>query len=93
MTITRLLSAALVATAVLATPALAAREHHAAARQRIERSTDDGALLGSAYAYEPYGYGSYAYQPACVPAPRVGAFATAPWDKAAPCEPYAYWGY
>jgi hypothetical protein len=23
----------------------------------------------------------------CIPAPRVGAFATQPWDKAAPCEP------
>jgi hypothetical protein len=25
--------------------------------------------------------------PACVPAPRVGAFATQPWDTQPPCEP------
>lgn len=92
MITTRLLSGALVAAAVLATPALAAREHRATTRQHVER-IDDGAPLGSAYAYEPYAYGSYGYQPYCVPAPRVGAFATAPWDRAAPCEPYAYWGY
>jgi len=26
---------------------------------------------------------------ACVPAPRVGAFATAPWTDETPCEPNA----
>ena len=30
--------------------------------------------------YDMYGYG-------CVPAPRVGAFATQPWDIQTPCEP------
>ena len=25
--------------------------------------------------------------PACIPAPRVGAFATQPWDTQTPCEP------
>ena len=27
------------------------------------------------------------YGAACVPAPRVGAFATQPWDTQTPCEP------
>jgi len=92
MTTTKLLSAALVAAAMFTTPALAAREHRASGRHPVDR-IDDSASLGSAYAYEPYAYGSYGYQPYCVPAPRVGAFATAPWDRAAPCEPYYYMGY
>lgn len=87
MTTTRLLSTALVAAAMFATPALAAREHRVTPRHPVER-IDDSGLFGSAYAYEPYGYGSYGYQPYCVPAPRIGAFATAPWDKAVPCEPW-----
>ena len=27
------------------------------------------------------------YGAACIPAPRVGAFATQPWDTQTPCEP------
>ena len=47
--------------------------------------------VGRSAAYAPYGaYGAYgAY---CNPAPRVGAFATQPWDQATPCEPtYGYY--
>ncbi|MGJ4944631.1 hypothetical protein ACQR1W_28985 [Bradyrhizobium sp. HKCCYLS1011] len=29
----------------------------------------------------------------CIPAPRVGAFATAPWTNDVPCEPYGYGNY
>jgi hypothetical protein len=30
---------------------------------------------------------SYIYGNPCYPAPRVGAFATQPWDNDTPCEP------
>ena len=36
--------------------------------------------------YGAYGYGYYSS--ACVPGPRVGAFATAPWTDAPTCPPY-----
>jgi hypothetical protein len=36
--------------------------------------------------YGAYGYGYY--RSACVPGPRVGAFATAPWTDAPTCPPY-----
>jgi hypothetical protein len=60
-------SAALIAAAMLATPAMA-RETHVASRQAAKNAytaTSDAA---------------------CVRAPRVGAFATAPWTNP-PCEP------
>ena len=31
-------------------------------------------------------YGGYSYS--CAPAPRVGAFATAPWTDQPACQPY-----
>jgi hypothetical protein len=31
----------------------------------------------------------YVDGPLCIPAPRVGAFATQPWDNDTPCEPSA----
>ena len=70
------LSTALVVAATFAAPAMA-REHRAAPRQ----VATDSYVAADAYAGPARG----AY--ACVPAPRVGAFATQPWTTAAPCEP------
>ena len=75
MTTIRLLSAGLIATATFLAPALA-REHHVTSRHRAE-AVDTGAPQGPRYVDGAY----------CIPAPRVGAFATQPWDKAPPCEP------
>jgi hypothetical protein len=75
MTKPELLSAALIAAAVLATPAMA-RESHVASRQLAEHanaSTTPGAR--------------HVDGRLCYPAPRVGAFATQPWDNDTPCEP------
>jgi hypothetical protein len=75
MTKPKLLSAALIAAAVLATPAMA-REHHVTARQSAEH----------AYASTMPGAGYYSDGRRCYPVPRVGAFATQPWDNDTPCE-------
>jgi hypothetical protein len=75
MTTIRLLSAGLVATAIFIVPAMA-RQHHVTPRYQAE-GIDAGAPQG----------GRYINGTSCVPAPRVGAFATQPWDKAPPCEP------
>jgi hypothetical protein len=74
----KFVSAALIAVAALATPAMA-RERHVVTRHV---ATEIAA---------PYynSYGSYGYGYSCVPAPRVGAFATQPWDKMPPCEPWS----
>jgi len=66
MTKFKLLSAALIAAAMVATPVMA-REHKGAVRQHTTATTvgDTG----------------------CVRAPAVGAYATEPWNGAAPCEP------
>jgi hypothetical protein len=75
MTKIKLLSAALIAAATLATPALA-RESGVASRQvaaNANASTASGAR--------------YTDGRLCTPAPAVGAFATQPWDNAPPCEP------
>ncbi|MGY0569849.1 hypothetical protein [Bradyrhizobium canariense] len=75
MTKIKLLSAGLIATAMLATPAMArehyvAQRHVAAAASTAERDVDGRV---------------------CVPAPRVGAFATAPWTgDNVPCEPQPF---
>jgi hypothetical protein len=75
MTTLKLLSAALIASAVLATPAMA-RENHLTSRHLTEpanaNTTPDA---------------RYADGHLCYPAPRVGAFATQPWDSNPPCEP------
>ena len=70
----KFVSAALIAAASLATPVIA-RERHVVTRHVATEAA------------APYynSYGAYGYT--CVPAPRVGAFATQPWDNAAPCEP------
>ena len=80
MTTLKLLSAGLIAAGMLATPALA-REHHSSKRY-ITQDQDVGVQPMA-------GYG-YSYGQSCAPVPRVGAFATQPWDNAPPCEPYSY---
>ena len=80
MTTLKLLSAGLIAAGMLATPALA-REHHSSHRYVTQDPDVSAAPSG--------GYG-YVYGQSCAPAPRVGAFATQPWDNSTPCEPYSY---
>jgi len=50
------------------------------------------AAIGSAYAaygYAAVPYGAYGYGSLnCAPWPRVGAYATAPWNNAPTCPPY-----
>jgi hypothetical protein len=79
MTKLKLLSAALIAAAMLATPAMA-RTSHVASRHLAEDAN------ASAFPTDRYVDGR-----ACIPAPRVGAFATDPWsDDNVPCEPDSY---
>jgi hypothetical protein len=75
MTKLKLLPAALIAAAMLTTPVVA-RENHLNARHLAE-SAHDSATPGARYVDGQL----------CYPAPRVGAFATQPWDNDAPCEP------
>jgi hypothetical protein len=75
MTKLKLLSAALIAVATLATPAMA-RESKVTSRH----------LALDAFASTTPG-ARYIDGRLCHPAPAVGAFATAPWDKGPPCEP------
>lgn len=75
MTKLKLLPAALIAAAMLTTPVVA-RENHPNARHLAE-STHDSATSGARYIDGHL----------CNPAPRVGAFATQPWDNDTPCEP------
>jgi len=80
MTKLKVLSAALIATAMLATPALA-RTSHVASSRNLAEDTDASAFPAVRYADGRV----------CIPAPRVGSFATAPWsDTNVPCEPEAY---
>jgi hypothetical protein len=74
MTKLKLLSAALIAAAALATPAMA-RESGVASRHV---ALDANASASSVRYFDGR---------SCVPAPAVGAFATQPWDSAPPCEP------
>ncbi|WP_025036868.1 hypothetical protein [Bradyrhizobium sp. DOA9] len=77
MTASRLLSMGLIAAALLGGPVMA-REHHRVAQQP-EVTADTVA------ATTPFHYPG---ERACVPAPRVGAFATPPWTgNNVPCEP------
>lgn len=76
MTTSKLLSMGLIAAAMLAGPVMAG-EHHGPVRQ-------------SAMEADPVATSAPVYQGdrGCVPAPRVGAFATAPWTgNNVPCEP------
>jgi hypothetical protein len=70
-----LLPAGLIAAAMLTTPVMA-RERHLNARHV---ATDAHASAMPAP--------SYIYGNPCHAAPRVGAFATQPWDNDTPCEP------
>ena len=73
----KLLSAALFAAALIAAPAMA-REHH------VRHVANDAAVTTPDAAYGNF-YANGGYR--CVPAPRVGAFAGAPWELSVPCEP------
>lgn len=75
MTKLKLLSVALIAAATLATPAMA-REHGVTSRH-IAANADARTAPDARYVDGQV----------CYPAPRVGAFATQPWDNAPPCEP------
>jgi hypothetical protein len=75
MTKLKLLSAGVIAAGLLAAPAMA-REGHAGSRH----------LAGGPYAGAAPG-ARYADGRICYPAPRVGAFATQPWDNDTPCLP------
>lgn len=88
-----LLSSGLIAAAIIATPAMA-RNHHTARQAAPDQSVATDTYPGY-YAGGPYGayagpYGGYSYS--CTPAPRVGAFATAPWTDQPACQSY-YMGY
>ena len=84
---TKLLAAGLLSVAMLATPAMA------------QEATQEPGVMGFNYPNTPYlrgGYGHkftpgprYYYGGRFHAAPRVGAFATAPWDDAA----YGVYGY
>jgi hypothetical protein len=77
MTRLKLLSAGLIAAAMLATPAMA-REHHATSRHHAAANAYASVAPDARYVD---GRG-------CIPAPRVGAFATQPWGNGnVPCEP------
>ena len=79
MTTIKLLSAGMIAAAMLATPAMA-RDNHTAKRHFTENANVSGPAAAR------YGDGQ-----ACIPAPRVGAFATEPWVGGnTPCEPGSY---
>jgi hypothetical protein len=74
MTSLKLLSAGLIAAAMLTTPVLA-RHHHVRSTNVAEEAVPVPA--GTRYSEASH----------CVAAPRVGAFATAPWENTAACEP------
>jgi hypothetical protein len=79
MTKLKVLSAALIAAATLATPALA-RQSDVTSRHLAQDAN------ASASPTPRYINGRL-----CIPAPRVGAFATAPWGgDNVPCEPASY---
>jgi hypothetical protein len=78
MTKVKLLAAGLIATTMLATPVMA-RENHVNRQAAAQADT-----FASPAA-------SYVDGRVCIPAPRVGAFATAPWGgNNVPCEPEGY---
>jgi hypothetical protein len=77
MTPLKLLMAGLAAAAMLATPAMARQSHTAS---NVDDNADAYAAAAPATRYVD-GRG-------CVPVPRVGAYATDPWnDGNVPCEP------
>jgi hypothetical protein len=80
MTKIKLLSAALIAAAMLATPAMARESHVTSSRHLAENANASASPRAR-----------YVDGRVCIPAPRVGAFATAPWGgDNVPCEPQSY---
>jgi hypothetical protein len=75
MTKLKLLSAALIAAATLATPAMA-RESGVASQRPAEQAVASTTSTTR-----------YSDELSCVRAPAVGAFATQPWTNGPPCEP------
>ena len=75
MTKLELLPAALIAAAMLTTPAVA--QEYRPYTRHVAASPQAGAAPGMRYVDGRL----------CYPAPRVGAFATQPWDNGPPCEP------
>jgi hypothetical protein len=76
----KLLAAALLATAVVSAPAMAREYHHPRHRVIINAAGAPGEI--------------YLNGRTCIPAPRVGSFATAPWGNGnIPCEPPGYGNY
>jgi hypothetical protein len=76
MTNLKLLSTGLIAVAMLASPAMA--REGGVVHKRVALEANAAAVDAPFYSGER----------ACVPAPRVGAFATAPWTgNNVPCEP------
>jgi hypothetical protein len=75
MTKLKLLSAALIASAMIATPVMA-RKNHVTSRHPVE-DANASITSGARYSDERH----------CYLAPRVGAFATQPWENGPPCEP------
>jgi hypothetical protein len=75
MTKLKFLSAALIAGAMLAAPAMA-RESHVTSRHLVQQA--NASVTPAPRVIDGQG---------CYPAPRVGAFATQPWDTETPCEP------
>ena len=71
----KLLSAALIAAAMLATPAMARESQVNSRHLALDANASTAPDARSAD------------ERLCHPAPAVGAFATAPWDKGPPCEP------
>jgi hypothetical protein len=77
MTILKVLSAALIAGAALATPAMAREGHVTSSRHSAEATNANASSVGH-----------YADGRVCIQPPRVGAFATEPWTgNNIPCEP------
>jgi len=66
--------------AIIAGPAMAHERHVIARHATVEQYAAEDAYASAARR-----------KPSCVPAPRVGAFASDPWTNETPCEPV--WGY
>jgi hypothetical protein len=75
MTTLKLLAAALIAAAMLAAPAMARESQVNSRHLALDANTSAAPGLRSTD------------ERLCHRAPAVGAFATAPWDKGAPCQP------
>jgi hypothetical protein len=76
----KLLAVTLFATAVIGAPAIARETHTRSHRVVVDTAAAPAPL--------------YIDGRLCIPAPRVGAFATAPWgNNDIPCEPSYGYGY